>query len=116
MQKQQQASKGAEIKKLIEIPFGENLTVGNPLTPSCVFMLLHTTVDHSECNSFLMSEEEENMQNRVCCVYSFLNSAPYRTTFSVGQFEVSNQVGILGHPPVLDASGWPQDRVEPRDV
>ena len=81
MQKQQ-ASKGAEIKKLIEIPFGENLTVGNPLTPSCVFMLLHHTVDHSECNSFLMSEEEENMQNRVFILSSI--PPPYRTTFSVG--------------------------------
>ena len=26
------SQQGAKIKKLIEIPFGENLTVGNPLT------------------------------------------------------------------------------------
>ena len=30
----------------------------------------------------------------------------------ISHFEVSKQVGSSGHPPVLEATGWPDDGVE----
>ena len=46
------SQQGAKYKKLIEIPFGENLTVGNPLTNSTHPVYRRVPRDHLQALTF----------------------------------------------------------------